>query len=142
MNGRIAAALIVVPLIIAAVIAYWPTKPVEITSVVIPPPGVHGRTDISDLAKELPDILAERLRMAPKLKVKVAEKDLGANEAAAFDAVIITTLTEDAGIVQLNVQLVNPRTRTEIWNNAYQSSQQQFQDMMRVAGDAVRRALD
>ena len=142
MKGWIAAALIVLPLIIAAAIAYWPTKPVEVRSVVILPPDVHGRSDISDVAAELPALLAEQLRQLPKLNVQIAEKNLDSTEAAAFDGAIITTLTEDAGIVQLNVQVVNPRTRTEIWNNAFQSSQQQFQDMMRVAGDAVRRALD
>ena len=111
-------------------------------TVVIPPPDVHGRSDISGLAKDVPAILAERLREAPKLKVKIAEKNIDANEAAAFDAVIITTVTEDAGIIQLNVQVVTPRTRAEIWNNAYQSSHQQFRDMVSVAGDGVRRALD
>jgi hypothetical protein len=141
MKGWIAAALIVLPLVIAAAIAYWPTTPAEVTSVVIPPPDVHGRTDISELERELPGILAERLRQASKLQVKLAEKAIDVNEAGEFDAVIITTLTEDAGIVQLNVQVINPRTRTEIWNNAYQSPRQQFRDMMRVAGDALRRAL-
>ena len=142
MKGWIAAALIVVPLLIAATIAYWPAKPIEVTSVVIAPPDVHGRSDISDLAEEVPALLAKQLRELPRLKVRIAEKNLGPNDAAAFDAVIITTLTEDAGIVQVNVQVVNPRTRTEIWNNAFQSPRQQFRDMMRVAGDSVRRALN
>jgi hypothetical protein len=142
MKGWIAAALIVVPLLIAATISYWPAKPIEVTNVVIPPPDVHGRGDISDLAIDLATRLADQLRETPKLKVHVAEKNLDANEAAAFDAVVITTLTEDAGIVQLNVQVIDPRTRTEIWSNAYQSPRQQFRDMVRVAGDALRRALD
>ena len=142
MKAWVAAALMVVPLLIAAAIAYWPAKAVTVATVVIPPPDVHGRSDISGLAKNVPAILAERLREAPKLKVKIAEKNIDANEAAAFDAVIITTVTEDAGIIQLNVQVVTPRTRAEIWNNAYQSSHQQFRDMVSVAGDGVRRALD
>ena len=142
MKGWIAAALIVVPLLIAAAIAYWPATPVEVTNLVIPPPDVHGRGNISELAKELPARLADQLREAPKLKVQVAEKNIDAKEAAAFDAVVITTLTEDVGIVQLNVQVINPRTRTEIWNKAYESPRQQFRDMVRVAGDALRRALD
>jgi hypothetical protein len=142
MKGWIAAALIILPLIIAAAIAYWPTKPVEVRSVVILPPDVHGRSDISDLAEELPALLAEQLRQLPKLKLQIAETNLDSSEAAAFDAAIITTLTEDAGIVQVNLQVVNPQTRTEIWNNAYQSPRQQFRDMMRVAGGSLRRALD
>ena len=142
MKAWVAAALMVVPLLIAAAIAYWPAKAVRVATVVIPPPDVHGRSDISGLAKNVPAILAERLREAPKLKVKIAERNIDANEAAAFDAVIITTVTEDAGIIQLNVQVVTPGTRAEIWNNAYQSSHQQFRDMVSVAGDGVRRALD
>jgi hypothetical protein len=142
MKGWIAAALMIVPLLIAAAISYWPAKAVAVNTIVIPPPNVHGRSDISELASELPAVLAEQLRQAPKLKVQIAEKNLDADEAVAFDAVIITTLTEDAGIVQLNVQVVSPRTRTEIWNNTYQSPRQQFRDMMRVAGDAARRAID
>src|SRR5262249_39701873 len=109
MKGWIAAALIVLPLIIAAAIAYWPTKPVEVRNVVILPPDVHGRSDVSDVAAELPALLAEQLRQVPKLTVKIADKNLDSTEAAAFDAAIITTLTEDAGIVQVNVQVVNPQ---------------------------------
>ena len=142
MKASIGAALIVVPLLIAAAIAYWPTQPTVVTTVVIPPPDVHGHVNVSELAQEVPLVLSEQLHEAPKLKVQITGKDINANEAAAFDAVIITTLTEDAGIVQLNVQVVSPRTRSEIWNNSYQSPHRQFRDMLRVAGDGVRRALD
>jgi hypothetical protein len=140
MKGAIAAALIVVPLLIAAAIAYWPAPPVSVSTVLILAPDVHGRTDISELAKDVPAALAEQL--APKLKVRIAEENIDSNEAEAFDAVIITTLTEDAGIVQLNVQVVSPRTRAEVWKNAYQSPRERFRDMLRAAGNGVRRALN
>ena len=142
MKGWIAAALMAVPLLIAAAIAYWPAEPFAVTSVVIPPTDPHGRSDISTLAKEVPAALAKQLHEAQKLKIQIADKDIDAKEAAAFDAVIITTLTEDAGILQLNVQVVRPRTHEEIWTNAYESPRRQFTEMLRVAGDGVRRALD
>jgi len=142
MKGGIAAALIVVPLLIAALIAYWPTPPVSVSTVLILPPDVHGRSDISELAKDVPPVLADQLQAAGNLKVRVAEKNVESNEAMAVDAVIVTTLTEDAGIVQLNVLVVSPRTRAEIWKNAYQSPREQFSEMLRAAGNGLRRALD
>ena len=142
MKPWIAAALMVVPLLIAAAVTYWPVEPVDVSSVVIPPPDVHTHDDISALAREVPSVLARRLMEIPRLKVQVAETDIGPEQAAAFDAVIITTLTEDAGIIQLNVQAVSPRTRKEIWSNAYQSSRRQFSEMLQAAGDGVRRAFD
>ena len=57
MKAWVAAALMVVPLLIAAAIAYWPAKAVTVATVVIPPPDVHGRSDISGLAKDVPAIL-------------------------------------------------------------------------------------
>jgi hypothetical protein len=142
MKGGIAAALIVVPLLIAALIAYWPSSPVSVATVLVLPPDVHGQSDISALAKDVPAVLAEQLHASNKLTVRIAEKNMDSNEALAFDAVIMTTLTEDAGIFQLNVQVVSPRTHAEIWKNAYQSPREQFPDMLRAAGNGVRRALD
>jgi hypothetical protein len=142
MKGGFAAALIVVPLLIAAVIAYWPAKQVRVETVLILPPDVRSRSDISDLVKDVPAVLAEQLHANPELKVRIAEKNMDSSEAAAFDAVIVTMLTEDAGILQLNVQVVSPQTRAEIWKNAYQSPRQRFRDMLRAAGDGVREALD
>jgi len=142
MKAWIAAALMIVPLLIAAAIAYWPAKRVAVVSVIIPPPDVHGGGNISELANEVPAVLAEQLHEAPRLKVQISERNIDANEAAAFDAVILTTLTEDAGIVQLNVQVISPRTREEIWTNTYQSPQHQFRDMLPVAGAGIRKALN
>jgi hypothetical protein len=142
MKGFIGAALIVVPLLIAAAIAYWPAEPVSVTTVVISPPGVRSYDDISHLAKEVSTVLAEELREAPKLTVQITEKNVDTNEAEAFDAVILTSLTEDAGIIQLNVQVISVRTREEIFNQTYHSPHQQFRDMLHAAGDGVRRALD
>jgi hypothetical protein len=142
MKGLIGAALIVVPLLIAAAIAYWPAEPVSVTTVVVSPPDVHSHDDISHLAKEVSTVLAEELREEAKLTVQIAEKNIDPKEAAAFDAVILTSLTEDAGIIQLNVQVISVPTREEIFNKTYHSPHQQFRDMLRAAGNGVRRVLD
>jgi uncharacterized NAD(P)/FAD-binding protein YdhS len=142
MKGLIGAALIVVPLLIAAAIAYWPKEPVSVITVVISRTAVHSHNDISDFAEEVPRVLAEELREAAKLTVQIAERNIDQKEAAGFDAVILTSLTEDAGIIQLNVQVISSRTREEIFNKTYHSPHQQFRDMLHAAGDGVRRALN
>jgi hypothetical protein len=135
-------ALIIVPLLIAAAITYWPSERIPLSTVVILPPDLHSQNDVSGLAEEIPAALAGQLENIPRLRVEVTDKAIDAEHAAAFDAVVITTLTEDAGIVQLNIQVVNPGTRREIWSNSYQSSRGQFSEMLRVAGEGMRRALD
>lgn len=142
MKAWIAAALIIVPLLLAAAVTYWPVESISVSTVVIPPTDVHSPHDISALANEIPAALARHLRENPKLQVQITQSDVGSKQAMGFDAVVITTLTEDAGIVQLNVQAVRPRSRKEIWSNAYQASRQQYSEMLRVAGEGLRRALD
>jgi hypothetical protein len=142
MKGLVGAALIVVPLLIAAAIAYWPKEPISVMTVVISPTEVHSRDDISDLAEQVPKVLAEQLHEAAKLTVQIVERNIDMKEAEAFDAAILTSLTEDAGIIQLNVQVISPRTREEILNKTYHSPHQQFRDMLHAAGDGVRRALN
>jgi len=142
MKAWIAAALMIVPLLIAAAVTYWPVESISVSTVVIPPTDVHSPHDISALADEIPAALSRHLKENPKLQVQIMQSGVDSKQAMGFDAVVITTLTEDAGIVQLNVQAVNPRSRKEIWSNAYQSSRQQYSEMLRVAGEGLRRALD
>ena len=141
MKPLIAAALIIVPLLIAGVITYWPGESAAISTVVIPPPEVHSTQDISTLADQIPPALSNPLKETAGLQVLIAEKNVDPAQAVGFDAVILTTLTEDAGIFQLNIQAIRPQTHEEIWNNAYHSSRQQYSEMLRVAGEGLRRAL-
>ena len=142
MKPLIAAALIILPLLIAAVITYWPAEPVAVSTVMIPPAEVHSSQDISGPADDIPAVLSSHLKEIPGLRVEVVQRSVDPAQAAGFDVVILTTLTEDAGIFQLNVQAVRPQTRKEIWSNAYQSSRQQYPEMLRVAGEGLRRALN
>ncbi len=142
MKAWIAAALMIVPLLIAAAINYWPAESISVSTVVIPPPDVHSPHDISVLANEIPAALSSALRENSKFQVQITEGAVDSKQAMGFDAVVITTLTEDAGIVQLNVQAARPRSRKEIWSNAYQSSREQYSEMLRAAGKGLRRALD
>jgi len=142
MKPWIAAGLIILPLLIAGLVAYWPSEHIAVSSVIIPPADVHSNNDVSDLAGEVPLALARELQRIPELKVETANTHIDPDTAARFDAVVITTLTEDAGIIRLNVQTINPGTRREIWNQAYQSSRSDFRQMLRVAAEGVRTALD
>jgi hypothetical protein len=142
MKSRITVALIVLPLLIALAVTYWPDEEIKVSSVIILPTDVQGRSDISSLASSIPEALAEQLRGIPNVRVEVAKGSIDQHHVAGFDAVIITTLMEDAGIIRLNVLAVSPHTRKEIWSNAYQSARQQFPSMLRVAAEEVRRALD
>lgn len=138
----IATALMIVPLLIVAVITWWPAEPVAVSTVLIPPTDVHSPQDISGPADEIPAVLSSHLKEIPGLQVHVAERNVDPAQAAGFDVVILTTLTEDAGIFQLNVQAVRPQTRKEIWSNAYHSSREQYREMLSAAGEGLRRALN
>ena len=142
MKPLIAAALIIVPLLIAAVITWWPAEPVAVSTVLITPAEVHSQQDISGLADNIPAVLSSHLKEIPGLEVHVAQRNVDPAQAVGFDVVILTGLTEDAGIFQLNVQAIRPQTRKEIWSNAYHSSREQYPEMLRVAGEGLRRALN
>jgi hypothetical protein len=142
MKSRFAVALIVLPLLIALAIKYWPVERVKVSSVIILPTYVQGGSDISTLAASIPEALAQQLRNIPDLRMELAEESVNEHRVTGFDAVIMTALMEDAGIIRLNVQAISPQTRKEIWRNAYQSPRQQFPSMLRVASEGLRRALD
>ena len=62
MKSWIAAALIIVPLLLAAAITYWPHARVVVSSVVILPSQVHGTGKAADLADKIPLTLAAHLK--------------------------------------------------------------------------------
>ena len=135
MKPLIAAALIVVPLLMVAAIAWWPDSPIDASSVVILPPEVYGSEKVGNLPDEIPGTLSRHLKEITGLQVKV-----GTGETA--DILVVTSLTSDSGIVQLNIQAIDSRTHKEIWSNVFQSPRSQYSEMLRVASESLRRALD
>jgi hypothetical protein len=57
------------------------------------------------------------------------------------DALLVPTLTIDAGIVQLNLQVFEADTLKVRFNTPYQSSIDNYPNMMKAAGAALKRAL-
>src|SRR5262245_24680082 len=100
MKTWIAGGLMILPLLIAIAIAYWPSHPLPGSSIIIPPPDVHSRDDVSSLAQQIPAAIADELKRIPALTIETAESDIDPATAGRFDAVIITTLTEDSGIIR------------------------------------------
>ena len=122
-------------MLIVAAVAFWPDTPVNASSVVIVPPKAYGSQDVGEAAEIIPPALASHLKEIPGMEVKVSSTESG-------DIAVLTTLTSDSGILQLNIEVIDTRTRKGIWGNAYQSPRSQYTEMLRVAGEGLRRALD
>ena len=135
MKAWIAAALIVVPVIIVVAIAVWPGTPIDASSVVFLPTKVYGLTAGEDLTEMIPAVLASHLKEIPGLDVRISSTE-------SADVAVLSTLTSDSGILQLNIQIIDTRTRKEVWGNSYQSPSGQYSEMLRVAGEGLRGVLD
>lgn len=53
----------------------------------------------------------------------------------------VPTLTIDAGIVQLDIQMIEARSRKIIFKTPYASSLDNYPEMMKAATAALKRAL-
>jgi hypothetical protein len=156
MEGRLksvfVAALILVPLIITAVVKYLPalTRLPKITSVAVVPPRVYAPDDFAYLGKDVAERLSSELstvgvrvqRTPTAAEVSEAGNDLQrlARDVQA-DALIISAVTVDSGIIQLNLQIVDPATHRILFNTPFQSSRDRYPEMIRAAGGALQRAL-
>ena len=131
----VAASLIVVPLLVAAAIAIWPTEAANVSSVVILPPKTYGRETTGINLEMIRTVLTDHLKEITDLEIK-------SSPSQSADAAVLTTLTSDSGILQLNIEVFDTRTRKRIWGNAYHSPTTKYSDMLRVAGEGIRRALE
>lgn len=96
----------------------------------------------NDVAKRLRDALAE----TPGLTLRDLPPNVGGDlvqqaNAMGADALIVPTLTVDAGIVQLDLQVIEARTRKVIFKTPYASSLDNYPNMMKAAAAALKRAL-
>lgn len=135
MKSWIAAALIIVPLLIAAAVRYWPHTPAGVSIVAIAPPKLYGSDDLAVLGDKITVTLAMHLKEVAGLQVKLSS-------AETADVLVVTSLTSDSGLLQLDIQAIDRRTHKEIWQNAYQSPQARYSEMLEVAAEGLRRALD
>jgi len=127
--------LIVLPLVITAVIKYLPalTEHQNISSVGIMNPRLIVPKEFlyleSDVARRLRAAVAE----VPGLQLRETNEGV--------DAFIEPTLTIDAGIVQLNLRIIQASTKRVVFNTPYQSSIDNYPNMMNAACAALKRAL-
>lgn len=148
----LAIALIVLPLAITAIVKYLPalTKRPNITSVAVLHPHLIARPEFmylgDDVAKRLHDALAE----IPGMQVRDLQTEdmtqvggsfAQAANGPAADALIVPTLTVDAGIMQLNLQVIEAGSKRVLFNTPYQSSIDNYPNMMKAAGAGLKRAL-
>lgn len=124
----------IVPLVIAAAISYWPqAAPEPLSSIAVLPAQVHGFPDEAELAGALPAALSNHLTGIDPLKLEV--------QPERADILVLSAITSDSGLVQLNIRAINRRTRQEIWSNVYQAPRAQYTEMLQAAGETLRLEL-
>ena len=144
----------IVPVLIAATVSYWPShnpSGSEASLVLVLPTTVFGSSEVRDLAARVPESLSMQVGSVPGKQMKTAPttiqvdpkkadyRKIGADYGA--DLLLLTAITGDAGLLQLNLQLLDARTQRVAWSNAYQSPQSKYSDLIRVAGEGLRREL-
>jgi hypothetical protein len=147
-RAALAAMLIFLPLLVTALFKYLPalTTHQRITSVAILHPRFIGPEQFmyleNDVAQKLHDALAEMPGLTLRDFPAKIEGDMAQEvSAAGLDALIAPTLTIDAGIVQLDLQVIEARTRRVIFKTPYASSLDNYPEMMKAAAAALKRAL-
>jgi hypothetical protein len=150
----IATTMIVLPILIIAFVRLRPaaTPPVEsISAIVVLPARVLGGTSLDYLSDAVARDLTRHLQRIPALETKTppARSDIersdmtheDAADAYGVDALVLTALTFDAGMFQLNLQLYDPRQRQTIWKSPYHAPRAKYLELVRAAGEGLRRAL-
>jgi hypothetical protein len=151
-NG-VVVTLILFPLFLTAIFKYGPSlrleAPIETISILPPrivtPAGFSylEQDVVGRLTQELSDLPGIRVQRSPsRAEVEQSGKDLAAiAKAVEADALILTSVTVDAGIIQLGVQVIDTRTDRSIYNNPYQSPKDRYEEMVRAAAAGIRRAI-
>ena len=102
---------------------------------------------IDDVPKRFRNELANLTGLTVRPSPLASESQVGedvsriAQRVGGADALIIPTITMDAGILQLNVEIVDPQTQRVLYNTAFQSPIGKYSEMMRAATAALHRAL-
>jgi len=142
-RSHVAAALIVLPLALAAGLSLWPSDAPHISTIVILPAEVRGVDDPQSLTYEITAALMEYCRRIDGLTVLPPPvepvKDVSAVEGA--DAVVLAAATVDAGLLQVNIELWSPQNRRVLWRKAYQGPRRLAAEIFQSAGRGLQHAL-
>ena len=145
--------MILLPLAITAIVKYQPkfTGQPNVASLAILHPRLIVPDEFNylddDVVKRMHDLLSDikgvTLKETPPGSDTAAGADLAkAARAVQAEALLVSTVTIDSGIVQLNLEIVAPESGRLIFNTPYQSSIDRYPDMMKAAAAAVKRTLD
>jgi len=152
MSGIAVSALILVPLFLTAIVKYAPffTARPKIASVSVVPPHMYGPKEFDYMQDDVPKRLREALMGVPGVEIRPSPGplDSAAGEDVAkiaadlnADALIMPTVTIDSGLIQLNLQIVDAKTKRILYATPFQTSKDNYPDMMRAAGAALKREL-
>lgn len=140
----LAIALVVLPLAVTIVVKYLPlfTGQQGISTLAMMRPRVIGPKEFMYLEDDAAVRLHNALAGVRTIDMAPAGGDL-LKEAAGMGAgaLLVPTLTVDAGIVQLNLQVIETQSGRILFNTPYQSSMQNYPDMMKAAGAALQRLI-
>lgn len=143
----------ILPLLIAGLLSFWSNRnrPPEVSSVVVLPAKVFGASDLAYLTDAVPGTLSTHLAGVQGLETKVPPTSIEFDksggdynkiaDAYGVNVLVLSAITADAGILQLNLQVIDPRTRRVIWSNPYQGPRGKYLELVQAAGEGLRRAL-
>ena len=138
-RAKIAIVLMIVPLLLAIAIRYWPSSRAkslpEISRIAMLAPEVHGEQKRQDVAGDLTAAIRDNCDGKENLRI------LASSEGQAADALLQSAITLDAGLIEIDLQLVDPRTNRILWRDAYQAKQDHSTELMRTAAQSLLQAL-
>src|SRR5262245_24606269 len=133
--------LMIVPLLLAIALRYWPSHSSngfpEILRVLVLEPKVIGPDHHRDLAAAFPETIRKHCEQigGPIVLTPPAASD------SPTDALLQSVLTFDAGLVEVDLQLVSAETHKILWRNSYQGKQNQYMELLKLAAQGFMRAL-
>src|SRR5262245_47908472 len=131
-RAKVAIVLMIVPLVLAIAIRYWPSPPArgfpEISHIVMLRPELRGAQ--TELATALGAAIQEHcngkenlriVEIGPDVTVKPKADPAAIAQTYGADALLLSAITLDAGLIELDLQLVHAKTRKILWRDTYQT---------------------
>jgi hypothetical protein len=154
LRSALAAGMMIIPLLIVAAVKYWPSDDLydfDGSSILVLPAKVIGQSSSNYLGDAVAANLSSHLGQVPGLRMKpppasqelLQYADDYGKVAAAYgvDLLILTAITVDSGMFQINLQIVDPHTQKLIWRNPYQGPRGKYLELIRAAGEGLRLRL-
>ena len=143
-RAKVAIVLMIVPLLAAIGIRYWPSAPPKglpgISRIVMVDAVLYGAQDRGDLVNAFIAAIQECCNGKNNLIIVLPQ----ANQSQFVDnpdALLQTAITLDAGLIEVDLQLVQPKTGKILWRDAFQAKQSRSAELMRSAAQSLFHAL-